>query len=152
MLTFMMFRAISVICFQFLKAIFPSFKPNLSKIERRSFTFGWPFDIKTCTPTFAMVQAIWTPSSPTLVKMNSVVSLLSNFSELKFDHRFGCPCTPTFTTFWPIFSPFNPNLSKTTYLEDKSARKLSWCSELFSTPLSQTLTKPHDGVSLLTNF
>ena len=48
------------------------------------------FDIKMCTPTFAMVRAIWTPSSPTLAKMNDEVSLLTNFSELKFDHRFGC--------------------------------------------------------------
>ena len=29
---------------------------------------------------------------------------------------------------------------------------LSRCLELFSAPLIQTLTKPHDGVSLLTNF
>ena len=63
-----------------------------------------PFDMKTCTPTFAMVQAIWTPSSPTLAKMNDGVSLLTNFSKLKFDHRFGCPfdrkpCTPNFMTF-----------------------------------------------------
>ena len=71
-----------------------------------------------CKPTFAMVQAIWTPSSPTLEKMNNGVSLLTNFSELKFDHRFGCPfdrqaCTPNFVTFQAIFTPFNPNLDKT---------------------------------------
>ena len=36
------------------------------------------------------------------------------------------------------------------HLEYKSACQLSWCSELFSTPLSQTLTKPK--VSLLTSF
>ena len=71
-----------------------------------------------CTPTFAMVRAIWTPSSPTLAKRNDEVSLLTNFSELKCDHRFGCPfdsylCTPTFTTFSDVFTPCNPNLSET---------------------------------------
>ena len=50
-----------------------------------------PFDMKMCTPTFAMVQAIWTPSSPTLAKMNDEISLLTNFSELKFDHKFWMP-------------------------------------------------------------
>ena len=53
--------------------------------------FGCMFDIKTCTPSFAMFRAIWTPSSPTLAKMNDEVSLLTYISELKFDHRFGCP-------------------------------------------------------------
>ena len=53
--------------------------------------FGCMFDIKTCTPTFAMVRAISTPSSPTLGKMNDEVSLLTNFLEFKFDHRFGFP-------------------------------------------------------------
>ena len=66
---------------------------------------------------FAMVRATWTPSSPPLAKMNDGVSLLTNFSELKFDHRFGCPldrevCTPTFTTQQAIFTPFNPNLGE----------------------------------------
>ena len=87
---------------QGLKACIFSFKEILSKIEWWSFNltkfselkfdhrFGCPFDIKTCTPTFAMVQAILTPSSPTLAKMNGGVSLLTNFLELKFDHRFGC--------------------------------------------------------------
>ena len=50
--------------------------------------FGCPFDIKTCTPTVAMVEAIWIPSSPPLVKKNDGVSLLTNFSKLKFDNRF----------------------------------------------------------------
>ena len=72
-----------------------------------------------CMPTFVMVRAFWTPSSPTLAKMNDGVSLLTNYSELKFDHRFGCPfdreaCTPTFVTLRAIFGPFNPNLGETT--------------------------------------
>ena len=67
---------------------------------------------------FAMFRAIWTPLSPTLAKMHDKVSLLTNLSELKIDHRFGCPfdrkvCTPTFMTFRAIFTPFNPNLGKT---------------------------------------
>ena len=71
-----------------------------------------------CTPTFAMFRAIWTPLSPTLAKMHDGVSLLTNFSELKLDHRFGCPfdreaCTPTFVTLRAIFGPFNPNLGET---------------------------------------
>ena len=71
-----------------------------------------------CMPTFAMFQAIWTPLSPTLAKMHDGVSLLTNFSELKFDHTFGCPfdreaCTPTFVTLRAIFGPFNPNLGET---------------------------------------
>ena len=71
-----------------------------------------------CTPTFAMFRAIWTPLSRTLAKMHDGVSLLTNFLELKFDHRFGCPfdreaCTPTFATLRAIFTPFNPNLGKT---------------------------------------
>ena len=38
------------------------------------------------------------------------------------------------------------------HLEDKSARQLSRYSELFSAPLSQTLTKLYDGGSLLMYF
>ena len=68
-------------------------------------------------PTFAMFQAIWTPLSPTLVKMHDRVLLLANFLELKFYHRFGCPfdreaCTPTFVTLQAIFTPFNPNVGE----------------------------------------
>ena len=37
------------------------------------------------------------------------------------------------------------------HLVDKSACQISWCLELFSPPLSQTLAKPH-GVSLLTKL
>ena len=71
-----------------------------------------------CTPTFAMFRAIWTPLSPTLVKMHERVSLLTNYSKLKFDHRFGWPfdreaCTPTFATLRAIFTPFNANLGET---------------------------------------
>ena len=91
----------------------------LTKFSELKFdhTFVCPFHIKTCTPTFAMVQAIWTPSSPTLVKMHDGVSLLTNFSELKFDHRFGCPfdiqvCTPNFAMFLPIWTHFKPNSSE----------------------------------------
>ena len=68
------------------------------------------------------------PLSQTLAKSNDGVSLLTKFSDLKFDHRFGCPfdikmCMPTFVMFPAIW-----------------------------TPLSPTLVKMHDGVSLLTNF
>ena len=71
-----------------------------------------------CTPTFVMFRAIWSPLSPTLAKMHDEISLLTNFAELKFDHRFGCPfdrevCTPNFKTQRAIFTPFNPNLSET---------------------------------------
>ena len=70
-----------------------------------------------CTPTFAMVRAIWTPSSTTLAKMNNEVSLLTNFLELKFDHRFGCPfdiktCTLTFAMVRAILTPSSPTLAK----------------------------------------
>ena len=82
----------------------------------------------TCTPTFAMVRAIWTPSSPTLAKMHDRVSLLTNFLELKFGHIIGCR------------------------LIDNHALQLSRHFELFSPPLTPILAKPHDGVSLLTNF
>ena len=38
------------------------------------------------------------------------------------------------------------------HLVDKSACQIWWCSELFFPPLSHTLAKPRDGVSLLTKF
>ena len=38
------------------------------------------------------------------------------------------------------------------HLDDKYARQLSRCLELFLTPLSQTVTKLYDGVSLLMYF
>ena len=68
------------------------------------------------------------PLSQTLAKSNDGVSLLTKFSELKSDHRFGCPfdikmCTPTFSMVRAIWTPSSP-----------------------------TLAKMHDGVSLLTNF
>ena len=68
------------------------------------------------------------PLSQTLAKSNYGVSLLTKISELKFDHRFGCPfyikiCTPTFAMLWAIWTPSSP-----------------------------TLVKMHDGVSLLLNF
>ena len=58
--------------------------------------------------------------NPTLAKMHEMVSLLTYFSELKFDHRFGCPfdrqvCMPTFMMFQVIFTPFKPNLSETAW-------------------------------------
>ena len=60
--------------------------------------------------------------------MNDEVSLLTNFSELKFDHRFGCPfdiktCMPTIAMVRSIWTPSTP-----------------------------TLVKMNDGVSLMTNF
>ena len=59
------------------------------------------------------------PLSQTLKNPHDGVSLLRNLSELKFDHRFGCPLdkqahTPMFLTFWSILTPFNPNPSKPT--------------------------------------
>ena len=71
-----------------------------------------------CTPTFAMVRAIWTPSSPTVAKMNDEVSLLTNISELKFDHRFGFffyrqVCLHTFLMLRAMFSPFKPKYTVT---------------------------------------
>ena len=64
-----------------------------------------------------MFRDIWTPMSPTLSKLHDDVSLLTNFSELKFDHRFGFPfdreaCTLTFMILKAIFTPFNPNLGE----------------------------------------
>ena len=58
--------------------------------------------------------------SRTIGKMHDEVSLLTIFSQLKFDHRFRCPfdkkaCTPTFMTFRAIFTPFNPNLCETAW-------------------------------------
>ena len=53
---------------------------------------------------------------------------MTNFSELKFDHRFGCP------------------------LIDNRALQLSRRFELFSPPVTAILAKPHDGVSLLTEI
>ena len=68
------------------------------------------------------------PLRQTLEKPWNGVYLLTNFSKLKFDHKFGCTWdkqayTPMFLTFWATFNPLNP-----------------------------TLGKPHDGVSLLSNF
>ena len=100
--------------------------------------------------------------NPTLAKMHEMVSLLTYFFELKFDHIYGCPfdgqvCTPN---TW-CHKPFSPllirNLVKshdevsflTNFLElkfddhlvDKSAHQNSWCSKLFSPPLSPTLSE-----------
>ena len=75
-----------------------------------------------------MVRAICTPSSKTLAKMNDEVSLLTNFSELKFDHRFGCP------------------------FDRYGALQRSQHFELFSPLVTTTLAKPHDRVPVLTNF
>ena len=88
---------------------------------------------------------------------------LTYFLEWKLDHRFGCPldkqsCTPNFATFRAIiFTPFTPNRNETArriFTFYKFLRIIIWsqCSELFSTPLSQTLTKLYEGVSLLTYF
>ena len=79
-------------------------------------------------PAFAMVEAIWTPSIPTLAKMNDEVSLLTNFSELKFD------------------------IDLDARLIGNYALQLSQGFELFSPLVTPTLAKPHNGVSLLTNF
>ena len=62
------------------------------------------------------------------MKAHDQVSLLTNFSKLKFDRRFRCPfgrkeCMPNLVMFIAI-----------------------------SPPLSQRLVKLHDGVSLLTKF
>ena len=52
--------------------------------------------------------------SQTLTKQHDGVSLLTNFLELKLDHRFGCQldrqaCTQPFTTLRTILTPFKPN-------------------------------------------
>ena len=90
--------------------------------------FGWPFDIKKCMPTFAIVRAIWTPSSPTLAKMNDRVWLLTNLSYL------------------------NLIIDLDARLIDNHTLQLSRRFELFSPLVTPFLSKPHDEVSLLTNF
>ena len=57
------------------------------------------------------------PLRQSLAKSNHKFSLLTKFSKLKFDHRFGCPfhiktCTPTFVTFRAILTPSSPTLAK----------------------------------------
>ena len=69
-------------------------------------------------------QLLWfsklfsTPLKPTLAKPHDEISLLTNFSELKFNHRFRCPFgrqewMPTFGMFGVIFASFKPNPSET---------------------------------------
>ena len=58
------------------------------------------------------------PLSPTLAKPHNEVSRLSNFSKLKFNHRFKSAlgkkeCMPTFTMLRAIFDIFKPNPNKT---------------------------------------
>ena len=65
----------------------------------------------------------WPPLSITPLKLHDGVSVLSNFLELKFDHRFGCPfdseaCTWTFRSFWIILTPFKLTISKPTNVYD----------------------------------
>jgi hypothetical protein len=59
-----------------------------------------------------------TPLSPSLAKTHGRVSNWTSFSELKIEHRFGCPVgrqmrTPTFVMFRAIFSPLSLSLAKT---------------------------------------
>ena len=115
--------------FAMLRAIWTLFKPNSSENARRSFTFdNWNLIIdldahlidKCAHQLSQCTELFLTPLSLTLVKLDVGVSLLSNFLELKFDHRFGCPfdiqvCMQNLLTFQNIFTPFNPNLSKTAW-------------------------------------
>ena len=90
------------------QGILTTFKPNPSENARRSFTFEHfliieiyhrfecPFDRQACRWNFKTFQNISPLLIPTLAKPYNRVSLLTNFSELKFDHRF-IQCTPTFT-------------------------------------------------------
>ena len=131
-----------------------------------------------CTPTFRFSELFSAPLSQTLAKLHDGVSLLTKLPELKFDHRFGCPvdiqaCTPNFALFRAIWTRFKPNSSKkcTTkfhfwqfsrnwnliidldaHFIDMHALQLSWRFELFSPPLTPTFVKPHNEVSIFTNF
>jgi len=82
------------------------------------------------------------PLSKTLVNSHDGVLLLTNFSEFKLDHRFGCPldkqaCTPTFATFWAILTFFKPNPSElddevsllSNFLELKYDNRFGWPSD-----------------------
>ena len=58
------------------------------------------------------------PLSPTLAKPHNKVSRLTNFSKLKFNHRFKSAfgkqeCMQTFTMLRAIFAIFKPNPKKT---------------------------------------
>ena len=113
------------------------------------------------------------PLRPTLAKQHDEISLLTNFSKLKFNHRFRCPFgrlewTPTFTMFIVISASFNANFHHVHFLPtwwnlnliidldahliEECAHHLSQNFELFWPPLWLTITKPHNIVSLLTNF
>ena len=88
----------------------------------------------------------------TLAKMHDKVSLLTIFSQLKFEHIFGCPfdrqaCTPTFTKFRAIFTPFNPNLCETTqrsFTFYKFLRIKIWSFILMHIWMISAHTKFHD--------
>ena len=118
------------------------------------------------------------PLSATFAKVHDEVSLLTNLLELKFDHRFRCTfgryeCMPNFMMFISIFSAFKPNPKKNCTMDfhfwptsqnwnliidldahwiKNHAHQLSQYFELFLPPLSITIAKPHNIVSLLNNF
>ena len=61
-------------------------------------------------------ELFWPPLCLTLTKLHNIVSLLTNFSKLMFDHIFACSfhrkaCTPTFEIFWAIWT-IKPNHSE----------------------------------------
>ena len=89
------------------------------------------------------------PLSPTLAKPHNEVSPVTNFSKLKFNHRFK-------SAFWKIrvHANFHDKLiiDLGDHLINKRARQLLQCFELFWPRLSPNLAKLHDGVSLLYNF
>ena len=110
--------------FTMLWSILTPFNPNPSENRMMEFHF-WPNSqnlnliiyldaclIYQCAHQLLQCSELFgPPSSLTLEKMHDGVSLLTNFSELKFDHRFRCPfyiqaCTPTFVFFWAIWTPF----------------------------------------------
>ena len=89
------------------QTIFTPFQAKLSeKHEKHAHQILW------CSKLFS------TPLRPTLAKPHDEISLLTNFLELKFNHRFRCPFgrqewTPTFTMVKVIFASFKPNPSET---------------------------------------
>ena len=84
-------------------------------------TLNWNFiiDLDAHLIDKCVRQVLWCsklfspPLSQTFEKPNDGVSLLTNFSELKFDYRF--ICTATFATFLAILTPFKSNTCETAW-------------------------------------
>ena len=114
-----------------LELFWPSFKDDQTKVENMHFCLHFQkwnlkvdldthFNKQAYTLTVAMFQAISLPLSATLVKAHDTVSLLTNFLELKYDHRFRCPfgrseCMPNLVMFRALFPSFKPNLRETAW-------------------------------------